>query len=312
LSTNSSLDAGDVLLPGGRAVPILDAGVSSTGPTTTTLPASVTTGTYYIIAKADADDAVTETQEANNTSARVMTIGVDLIVSALTVPAGGGAGSNVTVTDTVMNQGGGSAGTSVTRVYLSTNTTLDAGDIALNGSRTIGVLNGGESSTGNITVGIPAGVAPGSYYVIAMADADAGVAEASETNNTTARPITIGADLRVWGLYVNNSVAAGATVSVSDTAWNQGGGAAAQSTTRYYLSFDLSLDGGDVLLSPGRAVPPLAAGTWLDGSTVITIPAGTAPGAYFILAKADGDGEVPESVETNNVAARAVNVTPGS
>jgi subtilisin family serine protease len=312
LSSNSSLDAGDVLLPGGRSVPALDPGTSSTGSTTTTLPTGTPTGTYYIIAKADADDAVTEPQEANNTSARTITLGVDLIVSAFTAPATGGAGSTIVVTDTVMNQGGGPAGASVTRVYLSTNTTLDAGDTALSGSRAIGPLGGGESSTGTMTVGIPAGVAPGSYFLIALADADASVAEASETNNTATRTITIGPDLRVWGLAVNNSIAAGATVSVSDTAWNQGGGNAGQSTTRYYLSRDLSLDAGDVLLSPGRSVPPLAAGAFVDGSTPVTIPATTAPGAYFILAKADGDGQVAESVEANNVAARAVNVIPGS
>ena len=312
LSSNSSLDAGDVLLPGGRSVLGLDAGTSSTGSTTTTLPANAATGTYYIIARADADDAVTETQESNNTSARIITIGIDLIVSAFSVPSVGGAGSTLVVTDTVMNQGGGSAASSVTRVYLSTNTTLEAGDTLLSGSRTVNPLGSGESSTGTITVTIPAGVAAGSYYLIALADADASVAEASETNNTAARTITIGPDLRVWGLFVNNSIAAGATVSVSDTAWNQGGGAAGQSTTRYYLSRDLSLDASDVLLAPGRLVPPLAAGAFLDASTPVTIPATTAPGAYFIIAKADGDGQVAESVEANNVAARAVNVIPGS
>lgn len=312
LSSNGSLDAGDVLLPGGRAVPALDPGISSTGSTTTTLPANVATGTYYVIAKADADDLLTETQESNNTSARLITVGVDLIVSTLTVPSSGGAGGTIAITDTVMNQGGGPAGASVTRMYLSTNATLDASDIALSGNRAVGPLASGDTSTGTTTVGIPAGVAPGSYYVIAFGDADAAIAEASETNNTTARSISIGPDLRVWGLSVANSIAAGATVSLTDTAWNQGGGAAGKSTTRYYLSRDLSLDAGDVLLSPGRAVPPLAGGASVEASTIVTIPATTQPGAYYVIAKADGDGEVAEAIEINNVTARAVNITPGS
>jgi subtilase family serine protease len=268
-------------------------------------------GTYYVIAKADADDVVTETQESNNVSARIITVGVDLVVSALSVPSGGGAGATISVTDTVANQGGGSAGASVMRAYLSTNTTLDVSDIALTGSRAVPALGGGESSTGTTAFGVPASVAPGTYYVIAKADADGAVSEATEDNNTTARTITIGPDLRVWGLYIANSVPAGSTVSVSDTAWNQGGGAAGASTTRYYLSTDLSLDASDVLLSPGRAVPALAAGTWLDASTMITIPTGTAPGAYYLIAKADGDGQVPESMESNNIAARAMNVVAG-
>jgi subtilase family serine protease len=207
-----------------------------------------------------------------------------------------------------MNQGGGSAGASVTRVYLSTDTTLDVNDVLLTGSRAVPALGAAESSAGSLTVSFPAGVTAGSYYLIAKADADASVSEASETNNTAVRTIVIGPDLRVWGLWINNSVAAGATVSVADTAWNQGGGAAGQSTTRYYLSTDLLLDAMDVPLSPGRVVPPLAAGAWLDGSTTITIPPGTQPGAYYLIAKADGDGAVAEAVEGNNVAARAVNV----
>jgi hypothetical protein len=41
---------------------------------------------------------------------------------------------------------------------------------------------------------------------------------------------------------------------------------------------------------------------------MITSPVGTAPGAYYLIAKADGDGQVPESVESNNIAARAMNI----
>ncbi len=38
------------------------------------------------------------------------------------------------------------------------------------------------------------------------------------------------------------------------------------------------------------------------------IPAGTAPGNYFLLAKTDADGLVGESSETNNVGARTIKV----
>ena len=63
----------------------------------------------------------------------------DLIVSALTVPATGGAGLAITVTDTTKNQGSGSTAASTTNFYLSTNTTWDAGDVSL-GSRSIPAL----------------------------------------------------------------------------------------------------------------------------------------------------------------------------
>ena len=48
---------------------------------------------------------------------------------------------------------------------------------------------------------IPADTAPGSYYVIAMADWNSGVAETAETNNDRASgPIRIGGDLVVASL----------------------------------------------------------------------------------------------------------------
>ena len=60
LSTYNILDAGDTVL-GGRTVPALAAGASSTGTTTVPFPAGTTPGTYYIIARADAHGAIAET-----------------------------------------------------------------------------------------------------------------------------------------------------------------------------------------------------------------------------------------------------------
>ena len=81
---------------------------------------------------------------------------------------------------------------------------------------------------------------------------------------------------------------------------NHGAGLSAPSATRFYLSLDGTLDAGDVLVSGSRSVPPLATSATSAGSTVITIPAGVAPGAYYLLAKADADETAAESVETNN------------
>jgi trimeric autotransporter adhesin len=47
-------------------------------------------------------------------------------------------------------------------------------------------------------------------------------------------------------------------------------------------------------------------------STTVTIPAGTIPGGYYVVVRADADGAVAESLETNNTIARAIQVGPGS
>src|SRR5262249_23222327 len=72
LSSDAALDGGDVLL-GTRTVPGLGAGVASTGITMVTVP-PVPVGSYFVIARADDGDAITEAREANNTRARATPI----------------------------------------------------------------------------------------------------------------------------------------------------------------------------------------------------------------------------------------------
>ena len=66
LSTNLSLDAADLLVAS-RPVSPLGAGLSETGTAPLLIPASMTAGTYYIIAKSDGDDTIPEAIDNNNT-----------------------------------------------------------------------------------------------------------------------------------------------------------------------------------------------------------------------------------------------------
>jgi len=201
---------------------------------------------------------------------------------------------------------------STTRFFLSANTQLDASDVLLAGPRAVPALAPGATSTGVTTVMIPAGVATGAYFVIAVADADGVVAETQETNNTIARSLAIGPDLMVSAMSVPYAIAAGATVSAAETVVNQGAGVAGASTTRFYLSNNISLDSSDVALDGSRAVPALAAGASSAGTTMVTIPAGTPAGTYYLFVRADGDAAVVESQEGNNVNWRVVQVSGGT
>jgi len=310
LSSNATWDSGDVYLTGGHDVPGLTEGTSDTAPTTLTIPAGTATGTYYVVAKADADGAVLEAKESNNTLARVIQIGPDLDVTAFTVPGKGGAGLPLAVSDTTTNTGGGSAGETMMRFYLSANSSVDANDTLI-GSRTVPGLGAGESSTApSTTLTIPTNTAVGTHYVIARADADGGVTETSETNNTYSRSIKIGPDLRVSTLTASaSSVAAGAVVTATDKITNDGGGGSGVSVTKFYLSVNTTLDASDIAFTPVRSVPALGPGAFSTGPTALTIPAGTAPARYYILAKADGEDAVAETSDTNNVLARSITVT---
>jgi subtilisin family serine protease/subtilase family serine protease len=305
LSANSMLDTGDIEL-GSRNVPALAGGASNSGAATLALPAGLGTGSWYVIAKADATGAVPETTETNNTSARAMAIGPDLIVSAFTAPNAGSAGQSINITETTRNQGGGAAPESVTRYFLSLNSTLDMGDIEL-GGRTVAALPAGASSAGSATLTIPANIATGSWYLIVKADASDSLVETAETNNFGTWVIRIGPDLMISAFSAPAAVGPGQSVTVSDTTKNQGGGSAPASATHYLLSADAVADAGDILLG-SRAVPALAAGAVSSGSLIVTIPVGTPTGTRYLIAAADGGNGVSETAENNNMNVWTVQV----
>jgi subtilase family serine protease len=308
LSPNSSWDAADTPI-GSRDVPGLAAGALSTAPSTTlTIPTDTPTGTYYVLAKADSASAVTETSETNNVKADQIKIGPDLMVSALSVPTSAGQGMTIAVTDTTKNNGAGTAGASVTRFFLSPNTSFSETDTPLE-TRPVGALAAGVSSVATTNVTIPGSLQTGSYYLIAVADVTDAVPETSESNNTRYSLIRIGPDLQVSTLSAPSRIASGSTISVTDTTKNAGQASAGASTTAFYLSTNTTVEPGDHRFSLVRPVPALAAGAVSTGSTTLAMPS-VDPGIYYILAVADDLQAVEETFEINNERSMLVNVGP--
>ncbi len=188
-STNTTLDAGDTPL-GCRAIPSLGAGAVNTGTTPVTLP-NVSIGKYYLITMADDGKVVAESNETNNKKSKVIYIGPDLIVSALTAPTSATRGTTILIGDTTKNKGCGIAGASTTKFYLSTNTTINIGVDYELGVRSVPALGTNAISTGTTSVVIPAGILTGKYYIITNSDDANVVVEGNETNNKKTKAITI-------------------------------------------------------------------------------------------------------------------------
>jgi uncharacterized delta-60 repeat protein len=308
LSSDTLIGAGDVLL-GGRSLASLAPGGSSAGATNVTIPAGTANGSYFIVAKADDTNQALESSETNNTRAIAIRIGPDLRVSSLTAPIYGAAGATISISDTTANLAASSpAGASTTRFYLSTNATLDAADVAL-GSRAVPALASGASSAGATLVTIPVGTATGTYNILAEVDGAHVLAEKNESNNLSTRILRVGPDLAATVRGITGTLRGGATISVQDLTSNPSAVAVAQSTTGYYLSTDNRLDAADVRIG-SRAIPALAAGGSSLASGQAVIPAGTAPGSYFILAVADYPKVIVESNEGNNASAFPISVIP--
>ena len=90
------------------------------------IPSNLSVGSHYLLAKADADDVLFENQENNNIYLRTLTVGPDLIVSVLTVPAVAAPGAAVVADYSVRNQGASQAAASTLRFFWSANSALDA------------------------------------------------------------------------------------------------------------------------------------------------------------------------------------------
>src|SRR6185436_3186915 len=128
-------------------------------------------------------------------------------------------------------------GTSNTKFWLSTDAVLGGGDTLL-GARPVPSLNSGIASAGSTSVVIPAGTAPGSYFLIANADGDGSVPESNEGNNVRTKALTVnGPDLSVTALTAPTASGANRTSSITETTRNATGASQAPaSTTSYYLS----------------------------------------------------------------------------
>jgi pectate lyase len=303
VSTDTSLDAADIVL-GTRLVGGLGPNETSAAVTSVQLPASLPLGSYHIVASADREAAVPDPITVNNTRRAPITLmAVNLVAGTLTAPATAGPGTAIAVTDTVTNPGPASPTPTTVNFYLSTDAGLDASDLLL-GSRAVPALGAGASSTVTTALTLPPLTTLGSYHLIARVDPTDLIGESSETDNVRTRPLSVAAtaDLTITSVKTPGTVAPGAVVTVSDAVKNVGTGPAPASTITYRLSPDQGYEDADIEVG-SRAVPALAGKTSNNGQSQVTIPAGTPPGNYYLVARITTTNGAPEVSTANNTRA---------
>jgi hypothetical protein len=158
------------------------------------------------------------------------------------------------------------------------------------------------------SVEVPAGTAPGKYWIIAQANATGTVLETSSLNaQVTASPILVGPDLLMTTLTAPLLVSPNLTVPVTTTVKNQGGQGTNGSVVRFFLSLSGVLDGSQIPIgvTSTAALAPAASYTM---TSRLTIPGNTIPGGKFLLAQIDG--AIPEADLTNNIRLGNFNVNP--
>ena len=239
--------------------------------TTLAIPASVTTGNKFILARADALDQVTEAQEGNNVTARAIEIGdfADLQITAVAGPVAAGTGRPMTVSFTTRNAGVAPVGPFRVNLFLAgANPHPVPGDGVGVGFKDFLGLAAGASLASTLVVDLPASFAAGSYFLSAVADAGNAIPETGGNDGVVpngrvaAKTITvIRPDLVVSALTGPIRAARGGIAAVTATVKNLAASPATApaSSLKFYLSDDQTFDAGDVELSPVRTVPTLGA-----------------------------------------------------
>lgn len=115
----------------------------------------------------------------------------DLAINSVSISASSFVSGGVaTLLFHVANNGTADAGASVSKIYLSTDSTIDASDTLLS-AVAVSSLQKGSSVDETVTVTLPANVASGVYWVGVVADANGQVAETNESNNTASTQVTL-------------------------------------------------------------------------------------------------------------------------
>ena len=192
-------------------------------------------------------DAVSGESDSENNCSAAVTVNVvapDLVVDVPTVSTSSPtAGASFTLSATVRNQGSGASAATTLRWYLSTDATVSTSDTEV-GTALVSTLAASRISAESISLTAPSSV--GTYYYGACVESVSG--ETDTGNNCSAAvTVTVGApDLVVDAPTVSNSrPTAGASFTLSATVRNQGSGASAATTLRWYLSTDAPVSTSD-------------------------------------------------------------------
>lgn len=209
-------------------------------------------------------------------------------------------GIEASVRAVVRNDGDNDASRTRVRYLLSRDQFAGDDDIHLADSPATTIV-GNASATLTTRVTVPAGTAPGLYYLLSRVDPDDEIVELDESNNDfTPQPVVVierAADFVPVRLMGPNAVDAGEPFTITRTVRNQGN-AAGDGSFRVVLSANQLASVADLVLEEGTF--SLAPGEALDLSPSLTVPASVTPGEYYLALLVRPAEGTPEIDPLNN------------
>lgn len=293
-------------------------------------------GTYYISAVADGGDVLAESDETDNATGWVQVV---VLAAEPNLSAGNIAADDVdliegdvaTITWDIVSDGTVDAGTSVTELVIATDPDLGSVIQSFDATDT-GVLTTGSTSsyTGQVDT---SGLAAGTYWVAALADAGGALAESDETDNVSGWVQIVVEDQRndfamdsvdvlpTSDLNLNTDPLSPGTpagwLDLTLTATNDSNVGMTDYEFTVWLSTDNVLSADDFMLSPdpatgGPLVQSIAYGETLSFEWQYELDAQYPQGDYYVIAAVNaygGSGSGPSDDPSDNVAVTATPVS---
>ncbi|QDV05481.1 hypothetical protein Poly30_09790 [Planctomycetes bacterium Poly30] len=246
---------------------------------------------------------------------------VDIVVQGVFLEPGDdqvSPGDNVTVEFSAYSTGGEQENVDI-GYFLSSDAAFDSSDVLLDTDEID--VEPGDIEDESEQIPIPSGTASGCYYILVVADYPGFYPEPDELNNVGSASIAVDttlsacsgntANLKPANATINvGAVPAGLSVSTNVDLRNSGDSAAWNVEFAWYLSSNNTYDGpGAETLLAAIQIPSLPAGSEQALPRSLSIPAGTAPGTYFVYFVVDPSDTVTELNEGDNVRGRRLIVS---
>ena len=301
-STDSTIDTNDTLV-GTNALRNLEADGRGTVSISITVPNTVGTNYYG----ACVDRVMNESNPNNNCSSAVtvvVTVAPNLIVPNMMASSTNVAPSEmITLSATVRNTGDGPSTNTTLRWYLSMDSTIDpTEDMEIETSDLSSLAAGTDSA---VSISITVLNTPDTYYYYACVDSVTGETDPNDNcSSTVAVVVAVAPDLMVTNMMASSTnVVPSEMIILEAMVRNTGDGSSTNTTLRWYLSMDSTIDPtGDMEIETSN-LSSLAAGTDSTLSIFITVP--NTPGTYYYYACVDS---VTGESDPNNNCSSAVRV----
>jgi subtilase family serine protease len=277
-------------------------------------------GHYHVAVYLDATEEITEYDEENNLIfSELLYIGAeqfDVAVEGVSATEDSYAVADpAEISVDVTNHSTFDLPTVSLRYYLSEDTSLDGGDVAICDDETTAALAVGETLT--VVSNCEMARARGDYYILAVADPDDVNGDANPADNVTAtaEPISVSAPSPD---FVASDLSSSSyalefldSVDLEVTVENIGPDPAADTSVGFYLSTDDLFDPTDLLICSAGIGEALASNASAVVSTSCAVPA-SAIGEYSLIAVVDRNDAVFEGDEENNtaLAASTIDIAP--